>query len=103
MKTIEEVAIEYSDNLPYTHSKTLTGIISFKGGVEFAQRWIPVEEELPEEKNHRFSDLVLTKDSFGNIKLERYDFEFMRFNQIRYDSLVKDDGQVSHWRPINIE
>lgn len=70
---------------------------------ELIQYWIPVEEELPENKSHNFSDLVLTKNKFGDIRLERYDFEFNHFNSARYDAIVDGDGQVTHWRPIERE
>jgi len=96
MKTIEEAAkeqLKMTLNVPRT----------FRDGVEFAQRWISVEEELPENGSHGFSDLVLTKNSVGEIHLERYDFEYNRFTDIRYDALVKGDGQVSHWRQIELK
>lgn len=66
----------------------------FKAGVEFAQRWIPVEEGLPKELPGEISDLVLTKNKIGNVKMERYDFGFRHFTEIRYG------GNVTHWRPI---
>jgi hypothetical protein len=69
-------------------------------GIQLAQRWIPVSKELPKVKNHNFSDLVLTKNKFNNILLERYDYEYNHFNEIRYDAIETGDGQVTHWRPI---
>ena len=52
MKTIEEAALEYAiqrqvdaEELKYIGRYQQ----SFKAGVEFAQRWISVEEELPEK------------------------------------------------------
>ena len=75
----------------------------FEAGVEFAQRWISVEDEFPEVKNHGFSDLVLTKNSYDNIMLERYDSESKKFNGIRYDCIKNNDGQVTHWRPIELK
>lgn len=107
MKTIEEAAKKYSLN--EWHSDITPSSIfeqsekDFKSGVEFAQRWIPVDEELPEKKDHNFSDLVLTKNSFNNILIERYDFEYNHFNAVRYDAVKKGDGQVSHWRPIYLK
>ena len=97
MKKIEEVAKEFSEKSVWACP------ISFKAGVEFAQRWISVEEELPEVKNHGFSDLVLTKNSYDNIMLERYDSESKKFNGIRYDCINNNDGQVTHWRPIELK
>ena len=53
MLTIEQAAREHSGNLTITH-ETLKNVTkedferSFKAGVEFAQRWISVEEELPD-------------------------------------------------------
>lgn len=52
MKTIEEAAKEHQ--YPYNSKFGIWAIeikhisrVSFKKGAEFAQRWIPVEEELP--------------------------------------------------------
>lgn len=113
MKTIKEAGKERgiidADNFPHyslraemTKSEIAEWFCdTFKAGVEFAERWIPIEEELPEKKEHGFSDKVLTKDKIGNIKIERYDYEYNHFNEIRYDSIKTGDGQVTHWRPIN--
>lgn len=60
MKTIEEAAYEHSEpkanELSHCNMEDLTILdlesnfsASFKAGVEFAQRFIPVEEELPEK------------------------------------------------------
>jgi len=50
MKTIEEAAHEYADdkNMNIAGSRVIE---TFKAGVQFAKRWIPVEEELPEKQN----------------------------------------------------
>ena len=102
MKTIKEAAHEYfrAAQLGFENPGSENG---FKAGVKFAQRWISVEDELPEVKNHGFSDLVLTKNSYGNIMLERYDSESKQFNGIRYDCINNNDGQVTHWRPIELK
>ena len=48
MKTIEEAVIEYSENADIDEETYIADVYDgFKAGVEFAQRWIPVEEELP--------------------------------------------------------
>ena len=59
METIEKAALEYAiqrqvdaEELKYIGRYQQ----SFKAGVEFAQRWIPVEEELPP-----IGEMVLTK------------------------------------------
>lgn len=59
-----------------------------------AQRWIPVEEELPEESSMGFSDQVLTKNKFGDLSLRRYDFEFNSFTG-------RGEPAIVSWRPIN--
>ena len=102
MKKIEEAAHEYfrKAQLGFENPGSESGFIA---GVEFAQRWISVEDELPEVKNHGFSDLVLTKNSYGNIMLERYDLESKQFNGIRYGCIKNNDGQVTHWRPIELK
>lgn len=99
MKTITEAANDYSCRKDNEYES----YVGFKDGVSFAQRWIPIEEELPTLKNHGFSDRVLTKDRLDNFKIERYDYEFNHFNDIRYDSIVDGDGQVTHWRPIEFK
>ena len=63
MKTIEEAAIEHMSkiNLSQENKQYICDGdfgISFHEGVEFAQRWIPVEEELPE-----IGEKVITKMS----------------------------------------
>ena len=113
MKTIEEEAAFLSNknvlsNINWNDTSELERLKAkyydgFKAGVEFAQRWISVEDELPEIKNHGFSDLVLTKNSYDNIMLERYDSESKQFNGIRYDCIKNNDGQVTHWRPIELK
>jgi len=111
MKTICEAAIEFEkkegeiiyDKHLYHNPDCNLCIESFKAGVEFAQRWIPIEDELPVKTSHGFSYLVFTKNSFGDILLERFDFEYNHFTAVRHDSLVKGDGQVSHWRPIELK
>ena len=49
MKTIEEAAIQYANTKSSSDVFIESHIKDFKEGVEFAQRWIPVEEELPKK------------------------------------------------------
>ncbi len=103
MKTIDEKAKEYAncvfedfiESVDFFTSEDIENAIL--KGVEFAQRWIPVEEELPKVERSGFSDLVLTKDCYDNVKLERYDFELKCFNELRYGF------KVTHWRPIELK
>ena len=64
MKTIEEAAKEYGRKVsPQSDWTARNAEISFKAGAEFAQRWIPVEEEFPEVKQYDYQ--VLAKSIYG--------------------------------------
>ena len=86
MKTIEEVANEiciYVDNS--CEAKTVA-YESFVGGVGFAQHWIPVEEELPNEM-----ECVLLKSEYlGSIN---YDVGFLMRGKFK-----TKNGKPTHWR-----
>lgn len=98
MKTIEEAARE--NQYPYNTSKfgmwavEITEYISrnwFKKGVEFAQRWIPVEEEeIP------LNEYVNLKDDEGCILAFKFDSEVERIQLLR-------TNPATHWRPINLK
>ena len=101
MKTIEEARKEKN---PYKVTESIGNCLSFNNGfnagVEFAQQWISVEDELPKETRHEFSEWVLTKCNRNIMKLEKYDYQSKCFTDTRYDIEKKGDGQVTHWRPI---
>lgn len=90
MKTIDEAAKE-----SVQHRFNLVGAIKygdiykqgFKAGACAAQRWIPVEEELPKE-----GDEVLTKTSDNWHRI----LTFGSYGKGGFPS------QVTHWRPIEI-
>lgn len=104
METIKEAAKEYAIN---RHGKDeswspdrqefVTGFIQ---GVKWAERWIPVEEELPpigknvtillkgEDENGKETFNVHTFDKITNHKRLKGWFDFYDF---------------THWRPINHE
>ena len=86
MKTIEEAQDEHS------LYKDGDGF-SFRAGVEFAQQWISIEEELPEVKQYDYQ--VLTKSIYGYELLD-----------IDTDSDVEGTislNYITHWRPIELE
>lgn len=70
----------------------------FKAGVEFAQRWIPVSEELP-ESNHKGK--VLTKGLMGSMIKEEF-IELAKYRNNKFSNEM-DWKYVTHWRPINLE
>jgi len=71
---------------------------TFKSGVEFAQRWIPVVEELP---LLRLPVLVKMSYSFFNTDIPATDCCYWNgkswINAIRQHH---SNGSVTHWRPI---
>lgn len=112
MKTIEKAAIEQSLNevnkgsdndALFCSSIGMKQIIerAFKAGIEFAERWIPVEEELPE------SDKILTTVIVriqGKVVVAFLGYEIANFDkrdkQFHYKS-KNNLEKVTHWRPIN--
>ena len=99
MKTIEEAL-----NIAYDASKSNAYFGNgFKKGVEFAQRWIPVEEELPD-----VGEMVLTKmeKRHGDTRVQNYYSTATRLeNQGEWQTVNWVDhsisfGHITHWRPI---
>jgi len=62
---------------------------AFLKGVEFAQQWIPVKEELPSEENELINVPVICITGFGNYRISKY-------NGNEWDS----DEIVTFWRPV---
>jgi hypothetical protein len=48
----------------------------FTAGVEFTQRWIPVEEELPEMLTNDLSAWVLVRNHYGRYEIMKYDYKY---------------------------
>ena len=90
MKTIEEAAKEYEKIHYYVDEKE-----AFKSGADFAQRWISVEEEMPEN-----SDVVLIKEETLVNAITGY-FSTYYKSWISYP--FNKDVKVTHWRPIEIK
>ena len=109
MKTIEETAKELyqldvipkSDRIPERFIEAIEKsnsiknleIDAFKAGVEFAQRWIPVEEELPPPE-----ESVLVKDCFGKHRVS-----VLMYDMKTWKTISMSDGRVTHWRPIELK
>ena len=88
MKKIEQAANEHTSG-GWTDDK----IVSFKAGVEFAQRWIPIEEELPTVNEEKYQ--VLVKFNMGQDFGTKYIFDSQDVEYI--------NRHCTHWRPITIE
>ena len=97
MKTIDEAAQEYAlgreDN-----DYTIETEMAFESGVEFAQRRIPVEEELPDEKNGYINKEVIafTSDNCAHVLI--YD-DYIGWLPNGTDA---DIDNITHWRPIEL-
>ena len=89
MKTIEEAAKEYAkDKYLYIPDMVFQCENHFEAGVEFAQRWIPVEEELPEKLVQVIVKLANGWHTTTWIT-ENGDFAF--------------NVKPTHWRPIELK
>ena len=97
MKTIEEAKYDYCDNLKMSPLTTKMDIIeqnmnAFDAGVEFAQRWIPIEEEFPPVNRTvliQYDDAIV-----GVLKYKKY---------IGFTSYRSDLSKITHWRPIELK
>ena len=83
MLKINEAAKEFSEKSVWACP------ISFKAGVEFAQRWISVEDELPSIGDH-----ILIKLKRDRLKIWRI------FNE---DDRILVSNYATHWRPIELK
>ena len=109
MKTIDEAARKCAYDNCSTKGKYDASVkFGFEEGVEFAQRWIPVEEELPEAvkeliDNNIKSENVLIKrqwDDTGEITIE-VNCRFRPSERIGFLWNVDYKGsKVTQWRPI---
>ena len=105
MKTIEEAAIEcaniylqgYRDSYPADENDFVD---VFESGVEFATKWIPVEEELP-----RIGEKVITKmnkdkrTSYGIATRIREEWEI----DAHWIDHTFSHMNITHWRHIDLK
>lgn len=93
METIKEAAERFYPEKFFREHERLV----FEVGVTWAEHWIPVEEELPDNQ-----DIVLVKTDKGCVStayLHGKKSGFICYGQEAYN----DFGEVTHWRPINHE
>lgn len=93
MKTLEQFKEEYIAKLETTDNLIKIDIIeqnmnAIDAGVEFAQRWIPVEEESP-----AVHDYVLAKSSVGDVYVANY-------SRNKYHVNMPFEVKITNWRPI---
>ena len=99
MKKIKEASHEYfrAAQLGFENPGSEAG---FKAGVEFAQRWISVEEELPEKQGYY---LVLKTPLFRgncNVVVAEFHEDNKTFYYQRSYSTIEN---ITHWRPIELK
>ena len=92
MKTIEEEAKEQANALKIYSSKQ-DFEKGFKSGVKFAQRWIPIEEELPESDGK-----YLVLRSNGD-----WTSTYFQKSTNSFANYYSDLHYFTHWRQIEIK
>ena len=95
MKSIEEAAKERANKpIIVNEGYKLSNYISFQVGAAFAQEWISIEGELPED-----GDIVLVKSDLNCFSTAYFHGEksgFITFGEDAYEAF----GDVKFWRPI---
>ena len=107
MKKIEEGAEIYYQSNEYQKSNSLNRFDNiFKAGVEFAQRWISVEEELPDFDKSKYPngdfEIFLVRMSTGSIS-PKVKYCVANLIAIGRWSCEFDWNVVTHWRPIELK
>lgn len=109
MKTTDEFAKESN---PLSVGKSIVNTLSynkgFKAGIELAQRWIPVEEELPENGIYLCKDEITDTCYLCHMRNGKF--------KLTIRTPVKSDGNcdgnmfcedvtdiITHWRPIELK
>ena len=102
MKTIEEAAKDFNDSHVNGHHPQKLVSDIFKAGVDFAQRWIPVEEELPE-----VGEIVLVRTKINKVTTcEMYipkDYLDNILGEKEWAASYNFKQAITHWRPINFK
>ena len=98
MKTIKEgirhciECLKYLSNYPpYEPESVKHGFVQ---GVYFAQEWISVDDELPENQ-----DIVLVKTDLGCVTIAYLHGKKSGFIVYGEDAYI-EFGNITHWRPI---
>ena len=100
MKTIEEAAKDFNDSHVNGHHPQKWVSDIFKAGVEFAQRWIPVEEELPEIGEKVITKMAKDKrTSYGIATRIREEWEV----NAHWIDHTFSNMTITHWRHIDLK
>ena len=105
MNTIEQAAIDYAESLE-DNDYTIETEAAFKAGAEFAQRWISVDEVLPEigctvfvKKELRQGDTWVQHIYSVSTRLAPSG----EWESIKWSDVGFTRGIVTHWRPIELK
>ena len=99
MKTIEEAAIWYASSKSSSDVFIESHIKDFKAGVEFAQRFISVNDELPEDIEAEGRTHIPCIVTNGNTKT----IAFRRLSPLTKKWNWNVMMEVTHWRPVDIK
>ncbi len=106
MLTIEQAAKDFNDSHVNGHHPQKWVSDIFKAGVEFAQRWISVDEELPEigctvfvKKELRQGDTWVQHIYSVSTRLAPSG----EWESIKWSDVGFTRGIVTHWRPIELK
>ena len=100
MKTIEEAAKDFNDSHVNGHHPQKWVSDIFKAGAEFAQRWISVDEVLPEIGEKVITKMTKDKrTSYGIATIIREEWEI---NSHWIDHTFSN-MTITHWRPIELK
>ena len=98
MKTIEQAAKEYAQRMEDEDGYvgcTPCWEVAFVAGAKFAQQWISVDDELPEDNGS-----VLVKNKHDRKSIGFYIHHYKDWAVATYNSESADFGKITHWRPI---
>ena len=97
MQTVKEAAEENAEKYWVSDSRYKSSIASFNAGVEFAQRWIPVEDELPIKSGNY---LCILNGSIFSIAFFTEHKEWIIYKTGQIPEHITSRF-LSHWRPID--
>ena len=100
MESIENAALDYSDeNKNKVDGKGFILRSAFRAGVEFAQRFISIKDELPEDVETEGRTHIPCIVTNGNTKT----IAFRRLSPLTKKWNWNVMMEVTHWRPIDIK
>ena len=102
MKTIEQASVEYSKE-QYDHDPIMRFQCEthFEAGIEFAQRWIPIERD--NEGLVKYSTMDEMESNVPFITRLTNDEEFLYDIWYEFGADLDLDKFYTHWRPIDLK